>query len=64
VVQRLADGAVGGPAPGTARRADEIAALDDHGVAALDLPHGVRAMAESGVLRFVRAEPKKGRVAG
>jgi tRNA(Ile)-lysidine synthase len=52
VVQRLADGAAGGPAPGTARRADEIAALSDH--AALDLPHGVRAEVRRGMLRFVR----------
>jgi tRNA(Ile)-lysidine synthase len=50
VVQRLADAAVGRPAPGTARRADEIAALGDH--AALDLPHGVRAVVERGTLRF------------
>jgi tRNA(Ile)-lysidine synthase len=49
VVQRLADAAVGHPAPGTARRVEEIAALD-HG--ALDLPHGVRAVVEAGVLRF------------
>jgi tRNA(Ile)-lysidine synthase len=53
VVQRLADGAAGRPAPGTARRVDEIAALD-HG--SLDLPHGVRAIVEGGVLRF---EPQK-----
>ena len=38
VVQRLADGAAGRPAPGTARRAEEIVALPDHGRAALDLP--------------------------
>jgi len=50
VVQRLADAAVGRPAPGTARRADEIAALGDH--AALDLPHGVRAVVGRGTLRF------------
>ncbi len=49
VVQRLADAALGQPAPGTARRVDEIAALS-HG--ALDLPHGVRAIVEGGVLRF------------
>jgi tRNA(Ile)-lysidine synthase len=54
VVQRLADQAVGGPTPGAARRADEVAALADHGTAALDLPHGVRAIAEGGVLRFGR----------
>jgi len=52
VVQRLADGAVGRPAPGAARRADEVVALSDTGTAALDLPHGVRAVVEQGVLRF------------
>jgi tRNA(Ile)-lysidine synthase len=54
IVQRLADDAVGTPAPGTARRAEDIVALSDHGTAALDLPHGVRAIAERGVLRFER----------
>ena len=49
VVQRLADTAVGHPAPGTARRVEEIEGLR-HG--ALDLPHGVRAVVEGGVLRF------------
>jgi tRNA(Ile)-lysidine synthase len=58
VLQRLADEAAGGPAPGTARRADEITALSDRGTAALDLPHGVRAIAENGVLRFACAETK------
>jgi len=57
IVQRLADAAVGGPAPGAARRADEVAALCDHGTAALDLPHGVRATAQDGVLRFGRTPP-------
>jgi tRNA(Ile)-lysidine synthase len=57
IVQRLADAAVGGPAPGAARRADEVAALSDHGTAALDLPHGVRATARDGVLRFGRTPP-------
>jgi tRNA(Ile)-lysidine synthase len=52
VVQRLADGAAGRPAPGTARRADEIAALSDH--AALDLPHGIRAEVRRGTLRLLR----------
>jgi tRNA(Ile)-lysidine synthase len=52
VVQRLADGAAGAPAPGAARRADEVAALSSHGTAALDLPHGIRAIAERGTLRF------------
>jgi tRNA(Ile)-lysidine synthase len=52
VVQRLADRAAGGPAPGAARRADEVASLSEHGIAALDLPHGIRALAERGTLRF------------
>lgn len=59
VVQRLADAAVGRPAPGAARRADEVAALADH--AALDLPHGVRAVVRRGVLRCV---PQPQRSAG
>ncbi|MGI8429011.1 MAG: tRNA lysidine(34) synthetase TilS [Solirubrobacteraceae bacterium] len=57
VVQRLADDALGRPAPGAARRADEVAALAERGTAALDLPHGVRALAEHGVLRFGRTPP-------
>jgi tRNA(Ile)-lysidine synthase len=59
VVQRLADGAAGQPAPGTARRSDEVAAMSDD--AKLDLPHGVRAVSERGVLRFVRRVPDGGR---
>jgi hypothetical protein len=43
-----------GFAPGAARRADEVAALSEHGTAALDLPHGVRAVAERGVVQFAR----------
>jgi tRNA(Ile)-lysidine synthase len=54
VVQRLADQAAGAPAPGAARRADEVASLADTGTAALDLPHGVRATARGGVLTFGR----------
>jgi tRNA(Ile)-lysidine synthase len=54
VVQRLADEAAGEPAAGVARRAEEIAALPDHGTASIDLPHGVRATATSGRLRFGR----------
>ncbi len=60
VVQQLADGAAGAPAPGAARRAEEVAALPDRGRAALDLPHGVRAVAERGVLRFERTPPLAG----
>jgi tRNA(Ile)-lysidine synthase len=58
VVQRLADAAAGGPAPGAGRRVEEICALQ--ATAALDLPHGVRAVTERGVLRFRRTpqEPK------
>jgi tRNA(Ile)-lysidine synthase len=52
VVQRLADEAAGGPAAGAARRADEVAALSDQGTATLDLGHGVKAVAEYGVVRF------------
>jgi tRNA(Ile)-lysidine synthase len=54
LVQRLADAAIGGPAAGAARRAEEIAALSEHGTAALDLPHGVRATVTRGVLTLGR----------
>jgi tRNA(Ile)-lysidine synthase len=54
VVQRLADAAAGGPAAGVARRADDVAGLRATGTAALDLPHGVRATATGGVVRFGR----------
>ena len=52
-VQRLADDAAGRLAPGVARRADDIAALKDTGVAMLDVPGGVRAVATRGTLRFI-----------
>jgi tRNA(Ile)-lysidine synthase len=58
-LQRLADDAAGRPAPGTARRADDILALNDD--AALDLPHGVRALTKGGLLRFVRRTAAAGR---
>ena len=54
VVQRLADAAAGEPAAGVARRAEEIASLSEHATASLDLPHGVRATARNGVVRFGR----------
>jgi len=54
VVQRLADDAAGEPAPGTARRLEELLSLPERGKAAIDLPHGVRALAEEGSLRFIR----------
>jgi len=53
VVQRLADEAAGRLAPGVARRAEEIAALSEYGTAMLDVPGGVRAVVERGVLRFI-----------
>lgn len=52
VVQGLADQALGGPAPGAGRRAHEVAALSPNAV--LDLPHGVRAVVEDGILRMER----------
>jgi tRNA(Ile)-lysidine synthase len=55
VVQRLADGAAGGPAPGAARRAEDVAGLDRN--AALDLPGGIRAVVRDGMLRFERTPP-------
>lgn len=56
VVQRLADEAAGQVAPGAARRAEEIAALSDHGTAMLDVGNGLRAVAEYGRLRFERLD--------
>jgi tRNA(Ile)-lysidine synthase len=64
VVQRLADAAVGGPAAGVARRADDVTAMSDTGTAALDLPHGVRAIAERGVVRFGRTPAMRGPAGG
>jgi tRNA(Ile)-lysidine synthase len=57
VVQRLADRAIGGRAPGASPRADDVAALSEQGTAALDLPSGVRAVADGGMLRFERTPP-------
>ncbi|MGN6168998.1 MAG: tRNA lysidine(34) synthetase TilS [Solirubrobacteraceae bacterium] len=54
VVQQLADDAAGGSAPGASRRLEELLSLPEGGRTALDLPHGVRAIAERGALRFVR----------
>ena len=45
VIQRLADEAAGGFAPGAASRAEEIAALSDRGTALLDVGNGLRAIA-------------------
>lgn len=52
VAQQLADGALGRPAPGCARRLEELLALRDTGTAHLDLPHGVRATVSDGLLSF------------
>ena len=57
VVQTLADAAAGEPAAGVGRRADDVAAMNDRGTASLDLPHGVRATATRGTLRFGRTPP-------
>jgi tRNA(Ile)-lysidine synthase len=51
VVQQLADRAAGGPVPGAARHADEVAALRPGGLSMLDLGSGTRAVVENGVLR-------------
>ena len=56
VVQRLADEAAGGFAPGAARRADEMAALSERGTGMLDIGGGLRAVAEYGRLRIVRLD--------
>ncbi|MGA8336617.1 MAG: tRNA lysidine(34) synthetase TilS [Solirubrobacteraceae bacterium] len=52
VVQRMADDAASGFAPGVGGRAEEIAALSDRGTARLDVGKGLRAIAEYGALRF------------
>ena len=54
VVQRMADRAAGGLAPGAARRAAEVAGLGDRGTAQVEIGSGLRAVAEYGVLRFER----------
>ncbi len=55
VVQHLADQALGQPAAGVASRTADVLEMGDD--AKLDLPNGVRAIAERGVLRFVRTPP-------
>jgi tRNA(Ile)-lysidine synthase len=56
VVQRMADQAAGGFAPGAAGRADELAALSRRGTAMLDIGCGLRAVAEYGHLRIERLD--------
>jgi tRNA(Ile)-lysidine synthase len=60
VVQRMAEGSVGHLAPGVARRADDVASLGPNWPAMLDLPSGVRAIVERGILRFVAHRPADG----
>jgi tRNA(Ile)-lysidine synthase len=59
LVQRMADEAAGGFAPGAAGRADELAALSERGTAMLDIGSGLRAVAEYGDLQIepVDADP-------
>lgn len=52
VMRRLAEDALGGPAPRVAGRADEVLALGEAG--ALDLGDGARARVRAGILRFER----------
>jgi tRNA(Ile)-lysidine synthase len=54
VVQRLADEAAGGFAPGAGRRADDVASLTERGTAMLDIGCGLRAIAEYGRVRIER----------
>jgi tRNA(Ile)-lysidine synthase len=61
VVQRLADEAAGGIAPGAARRLGDVTALPEHGTVELDIGSGVRAVVVYGVVRF---EPLGAGVAG
>jgi len=53
VMRRLAEDALGSPAPRVAGRADEILALGEAG--ALDLGDGARARVRAGILRFERS---------
>jgi tRNA(Ile)-lysidine synthase len=55
VVQRLADTAAGGLAPGAARRTEEILALKNGG--ALDIGSGVRALVQRRIVRFDKLKP-------
>jgi tRNA(Ile)-lysidine synthase len=60
LVQRLADAAAAGPAPGAARRAEEVASLSDQGTVQLEIGSGLRAVAEYGVLRMERLGEGRG----
>jgi tRNA(Ile)-lysidine synthase len=52
VIQRMADDAAGGIAPGAGRRAQELVALSSAGTTELDLGAGLRAVSEYGLLRI------------
>ena len=56
VVQRMADEAAGGFAPGAARRAEEVVALGDRGTVQLEIGNALRAVAEYGVLRVEKLD--------
>ncbi len=60
VVQRLADAAAGGIAPGVGRRLGDVTALPDRGTVERDVGAGVRAVAEYGVVRFERLDASAG----
>ncbi len=57
VIQRMADAAAGGIAPGAGRRAEALAALSAAGTTELDLGAGLRAVSEYGWLRIERRRP-------
>lgn len=57
VVQRLADAVIDGPAAGIARRADEVAQLNEGGD--LHLPQGISARVRGGVLTLGRTERER-----
>jgi tRNA(Ile)-lysidine synthase len=61
IVQRLADEAAGGPAPGAGRRLEEILALRS---GSLHLAHGVSAHVERGTLRFASTSARAAGGAG
>jgi tRNA(Ile)-lysidine synthase len=58
VVQRMADEASGGLAPGAARRADDVAAMAERGTAMLDIGGGLRAVAEYGRVHIERLDAR------
>ena len=57
LIQRMADQAAGGIAPGVGRRAQELAALSTAGTTELDLGAGLRAVSEYGLLRIESRRP-------